>query len=286
MARKDQISQYSADVIGIGVYENNAYIDPDGNAVTLDVVRTDDNQLIINDAPASREDIGLYWYEVTTPITSVKGDYEVTWSYTVSGDPRQFKYDFTVVNPQPYWDSLDSRQKQVIENIYFKVSDAFDSTVGGPYIWELPQSSFGYETIARLTVVDGMNKINYSRPKAFIPPYQFGSGAPRPIPENWYGLVEKAGFYEMLKHLARNYLEIPVPVNVQTAHLDRTKYSQQWMAMAEFEKEELESQIAMIKRAMQFGVKSRSQILAGGIFPVSYLNPARPRWPYVLSRFY
>ena len=294
MARKDAISQYSADVIGIGVYENNAYVDPDNQEVFLQITRLADNKNSLTDTivvgpnePANREDVGLYWYEVSSGVTAFKSEYKASWSYLIDGEPRLFEYDFTVVNPQPYWDSLDATQKGIVENIYFKLSDGFDSTVGGPYLWELPQSSFGYETIARLTVVDGMNSINFEGPKAFNPPYTFGAtGTNHPIPPSWYGLVQKAGFYETLKHMSRAYLEIPLPVNVQTAHLDRTRYSQLYSQMAAQEGTELLRQVHMIKRAMALGVRYRSKLLAGGIFPISYLNPARPRWPYVLTRFY
>lgn len=286
MARRDTISQYSTDNIGIGVYERNDYTDPDNNEVSISVIREDGDVTVIGNDLATRDDLGLYSYLLPTSVTSIKGNYTAVWSYVVDGEPKEFKYQFAVVDPQPFFDSLNGEQKQMVENIYHRVSDTFDSTVGGPYLWELPQSSFSFETIAKLMVVDAMNLINYSKPKAFIPPYALGSKVTKPIPRAWYGLVEKAASYELYKHLARSYLEIPLPVGVNVAHLDRTQYSQKWMSMAEFEKQEVESMIHMLKRAMQFGVKSRAQLLAGGIFPISYLNPARPRWPYTLTRFY
>ena len=285
MARRDSISQYGQDTIGIAIFENNVYLDAD-SAVTLDVRRESDQVLVVDDGVATHDGLGLYSYVIGYEITADKGDFTAIWNYQVDTEDRTFEYRFTVVNPQPYWDSLDGKQKGVIENIYFKLSDGFDSTIGGPYLWELPQSSFGFETIARLTVVDGMNAINYEGPKAFQQPYSFGTGGNRAIPEGWYGLVQKAGFYETLKHLARSYLEIPIATNVPTAYEDRTRYSEMWMRIADKEGEELLRQIHMIKRAMAFGVKTRAQLVAGGIFPISYLNPARPRWPYVLTRFY
>jgi hypothetical protein len=289
MARKDSISQYGQDKIGIEVFENNVDTDPIGD-VLLDVKRDGDQVLVIDDAIATHDGVGLFSYDIGYEITAERGDYTVTWSYQVdtgSGPiDRTFAYSFTVTYPQPHWDSLNNKQKGVVENIYFKLSDGFDSTIGGPYLWELPQSNFGYETIARLTMVDGMNLINFEGPKAFQAPYAFGGTTGRQIPEGWYGLVQKAGFYETLKHLSRSYLEIPQEVNVPVAYLDRTRYSDMWMRMADKEGEELLRQIHMIKRAMAFGVRTRSLSIAGGIFPISYLNPARPRWPYVLTRFY
>lgn len=289
MARRDTVSQYSTDMIGIAVYERNEYTDAYNDEVNITIVRDSDQHPMVSDIASKGETTGLYSYSLPIDVTSTKGDYTAVWSYAVGpdeGDSREFKYEFTVVNPQPFFDSLNGEQKQMVENIYHRVSDGFDSTIGGPYLWELPQASFSFETIAKLMVVDAMNLINYSKPKAFIPPYQIGAKVRKGLPSGWYGLVEKAASYELYKHLARAYLEIPAPVGVNVAHLDRTQYSEKWMRMAEYEKQEVESMIHMLKRSMQFGVKSRSQLLAGGIFPISYLNPARPRWPYVLTRFY
>jgi len=110
---------------------------------------------------------------------------------------------------------------------------------------------------------------------------------PHPFPGDWYGMLERATVFELYKHLATSYLEIPAPVGVDVAYLDRREYYDKWMRRAEIEKEELDHMVKMIKRERsKLGVKSRSMLLAGGIFPVSYLNPARPRWPYVLTRFY
>lgn len=285
MARRDTVSQYSTDTIGIGIYEQNQYQDADGD-VLISVLREETNTLVIENEAATRDELGLYSFALTVPITSIKGNYTATWFYTIKGVDKEFKYQFTVVDPQPFFDSLDAAQKQLVDNIYHRVSDGFDSTIGGPYLWELPQSSFSYETIAKLMVVDAMNMINFSKPKAFIPPYGIGATSGKQIPPAWYGLVEKATSYELYKHLARSYLEIPNPVGVNVAHLDRRDYSDRWMKIAAYEKEELEMQLRMLKRAFQYGVMSRSSLLAGGIFPVSYLNPARPRWPYVLTRFY
>jgi len=290
MARREPISQYSTELIGIIISDSGMPEDADAD-VTLTIVRESDNEVLVLDAIATHEPaptpalLGHYSYSMTPLITNQKGNYTITWKYTLGGDPREFPYQFMVVTPQPYWDSLNAKQKGVIENIYFKLSDGFDSTIGGPYLWELPQSNFGYETIARLTIIDGMNAINFEGPKAFQQPYSFGPGT-RQIGEGWYGLVQQAGFYETLKHLSRSYLEIPQATNVPTAYEDRTRYSEMWMRLAEAEGERLLRQIHMIKRAFAFGVKARAQLVAGGIFPISYLNPARPRWPYVLTRFY
>lgn len=286
MARLDTISQYSNEIIGIAIIEGNTPVDPDGNLVTLSITRKSDNIVVVDAQQATRDELSMYSFVLPLAVTATKDEYSTIWLWQVNGEDREFGYSFAVVDPQPYFDSLDDDQKVLVDNVYHAVSDAFDSEKGGPYLWELPQSSFSFETIARLMVVDAMTLINFSGPKAFIPPFTVGAQSDKPFPLGWYGLLQKATRYELFKHLATSYLEIPDPVGVEVARLDRQAYFDKWIKRAEMEFEELEHMIKMLKRDMRFGVTSRSMLLAGGIFPISYLNPARPRWPYVLSRFY
>lgn len=285
MSRPDSYSQYSNDIIGIAVVELNVATDADAEP-TVTIVRDSDGVTVVTAATSTHDDLGLYSYMLTLATTGTKGNYTATWSWEISAAGREFVYNFAVVDPQPFFDTLDQDQKQLVDNVYHKVSDSFDSTKGGPYLWELPQSSFSFETIARLMVVDAMTYINYASPKAFIPPFTIGGAGIKPFPAGWYGLLERAAQYELFKHLSTSYLEIPDNPGVDVAFLDRRRYSDMWMKRADHEKEELDHMLHMLKRDMRFGVKSRSMLLAGGIFPISYLNPARPRWPYVLTRFY
>lgn len=287
MARNDTFSQWNTDTIGIGIIEDGGLEDPDSNSVTVTIVRSSDNTTVVSAGVATREDEGLYSYGIKpSTVTAAKSEYTATWEYEIGAVVRSFVYTFDVVDPQPFFDSLDTDQKQLVENIYHHVSDGFDSQKGGPYVWEMPQARFNFETVAKLLVVDAMSYINYASPKAFIPPFNLGASATKPFPIGWYGLLEKAAAYELYKHLATSYLEIPEPVGVNVAHLDRRDYYNRWMDRARIERDELDHMVKMLKRDFRFGVKSRSLLLAGGIFPVSYLNPARPRWPFVLTRFY
>lgn len=290
--RLDTISQFSADTIGIAIIEGNTPTDADGDVVTLTIVRSESGggtTTVVTDAAATHDttgDPGFYFYNLTLATTQQKAIYTVTWSWQIAAEDRVFAYEFEIVDRQQWFDQLDATGKQMVDNVYHKVSDGFDSTRGGPYLWELPQSRFNFDTVARLMMIDAMTYINYSSPKAFIPPFDIGVNAQRPFPGNWYGLLEKATAYELFKHLATSYLEIPDPVGVDVARLDRQSYYTRWMQRADHERDELDHMLKMLKRDMRFGTKSRSLLVAGGIFPVSYLNPARPRWPYVLSRFY
>lgn len=285
--RSQPISQYSSTEIGIATYDGGSLAEPDDGVTLFVQSRTDGTVVVpaLTQADHVEGEVGLYSFRLTPTHTAQRGDYTATWVYEMNGEERRFTTDFTVVGEQPYWDSLDDEQRRIVENVYHRVSDAWDSTVGGPYLWELSQSNFGLETIARLMATEAITYINLYKPKPFIPPFTVGAVSGKPFPVAWYGLLEKATFWTLCKHLSRSYLEQPSPVNVTAARLDRSDYYGKWKEVAAGEQEELNSMLAMLKRQYSYGVRSRASLVAGGIFPISYLDPARPRWPYVAARF-
>lgn len=286
MTRLHAISQYSSDVVGIATYRQGILADPDGNVVTLGIVRDSDGSVVLpSGTAATRDDVGLYSYTVTYLQTQYLDSYTVTWQYTMDGIPQQFVTRYRVVESQPFWDSLDDEQRQLVDNVYHSVSDGFDSTIGGPYLWELPQANFGFETIARLMCVDAITYINLAKPKPFIPPFQVGRNVPNPFPKAWYGLLERVTQWHLYRHLAISYLEQPDPQGVDVARLDRQRYHDKWMQLANIVKQEADEMLVGLKRQYLYGVYARSILVAGGLFPSRYLNPARPKWPYVMARY-
>lgn len=290
-ARIIPISQFTSDEIGIGIFDQGAQADPDGQAVTLGIVRDADSvQVVADGTPANRVAVGIYNYRVMSDLTAIKGPYTATWRYTLAGQPYEFITRFIVSDPSPFWDSLNADQRTSVENVYLRVADMYDSSLnnggGGPYLWEIPQSNFGYETIARLMVTEAMAEINFSKPKDFNPPFGLGAKVPNPIPAAWYPIVEQGTYWALLKHLQRSYAEQPLAVGVTTARMDRRDYFDRYGFLIQQEKLELNEKVRMMKRRLALaGTRTRAMVVAGGIFPISYLDPARPRWPYVIARF-
>ena len=249
--RKVPISQWASDEVGIAIYDQGVLADSDGNLVTLGIVRDPSTQIVAPGTPAEREDVGLYKFRLLSAHTAVQGGHTVTWDYDMGGQDYDFTTTFLVNDPAPNWDSLDALARSMAENVYFRVSDGFDSSLndggGGPYLWELPQSNFGYETIARLMRTEAITYINFAKPKAFIPPFTIGSDGTKPFPQDWYGLLERSTYYSLLKHLQRSYLEQPLAVGVTTARLDRRDYYDRWGYLAQLEKQELDRAAAHVQ---------------------------------------
>ena len=82
MARNDTFSQWNTDVIGIGTVEVGGLADPDGNAVTVTIVRASNNATVVTAGVAIREGVGLYSYTIGPDlVTANKDTYTATWSY-------------------------------------------------------------------------------------------------------------------------------------------------------------------------------------------------------------
>jgi hypothetical protein len=298
--RYPPISQFAEERVGIMVTDAGQLIDPDGNTVLVSLARLEpDPANIFVDEVATRDDEGLSSYLLSSVDTSEKGVYETTWEYTVGGagpqNERIFRDHHEVVDPMVFWDSLVPDERGMVANVHFFVSDLFDSRGptgtrtdgGGPYLWELPQASFGYETAARLAVTEALDYINFTYPPElnFVTEGAASAGGGRAMPRNAWGLWQKATAWALYKHLGRSYLEIPDVVNSQITRLDRQRYHDKWMAFADKEKEELGHMLRILKRRYLLGGKSRSLLVSGGMFPLRFLNPARPRWPYAAVRF-
>ena len=83
---------------------------------------------------------------------------------------------------------------------------------------------------------------------------------------------------EIIQHLMRSYVEIPLPIGSgNITLLDRTTYEQRWHEIYEAEKEYFENMLRVFKRAyLQLG-KSRGLVDSkqGRLVPI----PMRVRYP-------
>lgn len=278
--RKHPVSQYSSEKLGLAVYV--AGVLTDSNALPTIVVQL--NSATIASYTATKDSTGHYSVALTAPVTNTKGDYVVTWSFTVGASARTYVQTVQVVDSMPFWSNLKDSEKLVVESIYLKVADTFDSTEGGPYLWETLQKTFNaWEVVSRLMSTDAVSYISLMFNPVVLPPYTVGQTSTKQFPTEWYGLLEKATYVEFLKHLSRSYIEIPDAPGVSVARLDRRRYRDEWSREAKEEKETLDRMLKMLKRT--FITRRRSMLVSGGIFPLSLIDPSRPSWLYVPVRY-
>jgi len=275
------IPQYASEPIGIMVYSQGVLVDPDDQQVYVEVIDSDNGTVIVPSGTlATYESTGTYQYTLTSTNTAILGNYQANWTYSISGVPRQYQDNFVVTGQMPYWQNLDLDQKQLVANIVHRLDKSFDSSSGGPYLQELNQSGFNiYEEVSFTMSTEAMDYINYEFQPVFNPAFQVGLNAMAPFPTTYYGVLTVQTYAHFIKHIARNYIEQPSPEGMTAAWMNRRDYYNRWMDLYKMEKEIADKQLRQMKRQYMVGSK-RSLLVAGGLIPRMFVNPARPHFMY------
>jgi len=273
--------QYAVEPVGIMTYSQGVLTDPDNKIVTLSIINADNGTVVVAPGTAATyESTGTYQYMLNANQTSIQGNYNVTWNYTISGSPRVYVDQIVVTDQMPYWSNLGYDERQIVTGIVHRLDKSFDSTAGGPYLQELQQSGFMmYEEVAMVMQDETIDYINFEFQPIFSPAYQIGLNAQVPYPSTYYGVLASQTYAHFLKHIARNYIEQPSPTGMNAAWMDRRDYYNRWWQLYLFDKEVADKQLRQMKRQFMVGSK-RSLLVAGGLIPRMFTNPARPHFQY------
>jgi len=278
--RQRPIPQYAAEPVGITTYVSGTLSDPDNQYVWLSITNSDNGVVILASGQATYESLGTYQYTLNSNQTSIQGNYTVVWNYSINGSPRKYQDNFVITDQMPYWSNLDTQTRQMVTNIVHRLDKSFDSTSGGPYLQELQQSGFMmYEEVAMVMQDETMDYINFEFQPIFSPAYEIGMNATVPFPTTYYGVLATQTYAHFLKHIARNYIEQPTPNGMNAAWMDRRDYYNRWWQLYLFDKEVADKQLRQMKRQFMVGSK-RSLLVAGGLIPRMFTNPARPHFQY------
>jgi len=278
--RQRPIPQYAAEPVGITTYVSGTLSDPDNRYVWLSITNSDNGVVVLASGQATYESLGTYQYTLNSNQTSIQGNYTVIWNYSINGSPRKYQDNFVITDQMPYWSNLDTQTRQMVTNIVHRLDKSFDSTSGGPYLQELQQSGFMmYEEVAMVMQDETMDYINFEFQPIFSPAYEVGMNATVPFPTTYYGVLATQTYAHFLKHIARNYIEQPTPNGMNAAWMDRRDYYNRWWQLYLFDKEVADKQLRQMKRQYMVGSK-RSLLVAGGLIPRMFTNPARPHFQY------
>ncbi len=266
--RERPLSQYGSEKIGIAVYDAGVLSDADGPVVFT----SRDNAALVETGNAIRTGEGLYEY---FPTESAKylGNKNLSWNFAVGAQTRLYRETVRVYPHMTTWQTLSDQEKLVIDDLYFRVAHAFDSSTGGPYLWETfgGQNFNAWETLARLSRTEAVEYISM-RFGRYLPPFE-----PDQIPERLQGLHARVTYWSFLKHLSRSYIEQPEFQNAQVARLDRRQYRAEWAKEAANEKDEIDTLLGDVKQMAMS--RSRKLLLSGGIYGRYFpINRARPTY--------
>jgi len=283
MARLRPVPLYADQYpIGVAIFNNGVLTDPDAETVYLQVVQLESNTIIVPSGTlATRQDTGLYQYLLGNSQTTVPGIDQITWTWTASGMPITFiDYYYQANTPMYYYSSLTEAQRNVVVSIGHRIDRSFDSSFGGPYLQDIPQAGMNiYEDIAMVWTEETMDYVNYTYQPIFNPSWGVGVNAIAQIPQQYAGMVNSQVYAHLLKHIARNYIEQPMPENMTAVWNNRRDYYDRWWKLYLFDKEIADLQLRQVKRWYLIGSK-RAMLVAGGLIPRAYLNPANAHSVY------
>lgn len=256
------VSRYATQQVGFTVIVGGTATDVDGNTVTCYDTNAVTQDMVFSRS-ADRLGTGIYGVTLSGVDTSVIGSFDLTFSYQISGVQDLSVVPIQVGPTSPAYDALDGSIKLIVENIWQRFADMFDSPEGGPYLQTLMQSKFTRNRIAQLLriAVGRMNTIAQPISTYAIddPDNVFPVG-------RWGALLEQAGYVEVIKHLMRSYTEQPsVNLSASVSRLDRRDYMSRWGDLYAVEKADLDLQLDNFK-IQNMGLGQSAVLVSGGAF--------------------
>lgn len=281
---RQYISRYASDVLGLAVNVAGVPGDVDGNAVTVTLVNEADDSVVFT-RQATREGVGLYETTLVGDESGTVGRFRVEWTYTIGGVAETYTTYIEIGEVAPSYDSLSPGMKAVVDSVWIRFADLFDSPHGGPNLQTYYQSHFGRERIAQLLRIGG------GRLNTMSQPFQsFTVDGPTPsFPlAQWGSLLETMTYIEVIKHLMRSYVEQPAFIGGNVTRLDRRDYLDRWRTILDMEEDMLKGQLEVFKIS-NMGLGKPKVLVSGGVYgrfgPTRFAGSvaARPRY---WTRFY
>lgn len=284
--RREYLPPFSTSGFGLAILSQGVPADPDNQQVGVVMTSEADGSVVLS-GNAARVTTGQYVVTPTPAQTSVPGNYTVTWTYGMLGQPQEYQTYLTIGQSTPEYDSLSPMMQDVVETTLIRFADSFDSPAGGPNLQTYFQTHFDRGRMAQLLriAVGTMNTISQ--------PYQTYTidgvgGAVFPM-QQWGSLLERALYIEALKHLIRSYVEQPmISAGESITRADRRDYMDRWRSVLVDETDLFRQQSQTFKIA-SMGLGQPSVLIGGGVYGrfsptrVSNSIAARPR---MWARFY
>lgn len=246
------VSRYGQTVFALGVYESGVLADAIGAVTatlkTLPMHSGDAPVTLFAGRVATHTDTGIYEITLISSDTQDQGFYTLTFNYTTTLGPQVYGFDVEVGPSAPKYDALPAGWKEVVERVWTKFADIFDSPMGGPNLQTYFQSNFGRNRLATLAqdTVDTMNM--WTRPHKT---YTFDQNFPF---LTWGGLAVQGLYIETMKHLMRSYLEQPeLVLSTSVSRTDRRDYFNRWQTMLDTETADWKLNLDRLKQDAIFG---------------------------------
>jgi hypothetical protein len=282
---RQYVSQYAAEELGLTIYIGGVFGDPDGQSVLVTMINEQTSSAVFTDQPATRVTQGQYQLQLTSAQSSVVGNFSLVWTYYISGVAQEYQTYLQIGAANPNYDFLADPMKQIVENVFMRFADLFDSQDGGPNLATYFQTRFDRGRVAQLLRV-AVGKLN-TMAQPFMT-FGIGDGGANFPVQQWGPLLEQALYVEAVRHLRRSYVEQPELQGGQVTRLDRTRYAQYWAEILQ-EEEDILRQSRDVFKILAMSLSKPAVLVSGGVFgrfgPTRYAGSmaARPRY---YARFY
>lgn len=280
---REYISQYALQQLNLAIQKGGEAASADDTVVGTWARQNADGTTEEIATPAAVEtETGLYTITLRGQDTAVPGDYVLTWTYTIDGFEEHYPV-FLVVGPaNPYYDQLPDDMKQVVERVWFRFADLFDSPGGGPNLETYFQSHWSRGRMAQLLGV-AVGRLNTMAQPYMTFTVDGRNGSKFPL-HQWGSLLETALYIEAVKHLVRSYVEQPEFQGTgSVARVDRRDYMSRWQSILDTEENMFVGQLDSFKISMM-GLGRPKVLVSGGVYAryaptrVAGSIAARPRY--------
>jgi hypothetical protein len=253
------LSRFASETVGFVLHRDGVPGDADGDVVTSQLISDADASVVFT-RPATKLSTGQYGTLLTGEDTQTEGLFTLGFAYTVDAVPDQYAIYLEVGPPAPAYDALSPGYRAVVEAVWVRFADLFDSPLGGPHLLTYAQSHFGRGRMAQLLRV-AIGRLNtLSQPRTT---YSLDLDFPFAA---WGALLEQALYVEVLKHLMRSYVEQPdVALAASVSRLDRQGYMARWQSMVEMESRDLDRQLDTF-RMENLGLGAVRVLVSGGAY--------------------
>lgn len=283
LGERQFVSQYSADdTVGFVVHKNGVPADADANNVVVKMETLGNTPTTIFQRTADHPATGVYETALSAAETSVPGLYKITWTYAIDTNTQSYIGILEIGEASAAYDNLPIGLKGVVESVWLRFADLFDSPYGGPHLQVYFQTRFGRGRIAQLLQI-AVQKLNIISQ----PHLTYAADDKFPI-QQWGGLLDELTYIEALKHLVRSYVEQPEAMNATITRMDRRDYMQRWSEVLQMEQEEAKLAVESFKIA-HMGLSKVRVLVSGGVYgnygPTRLAGSAAAR-PRYWARFY
>lgn len=281
------VSQYSAPTLpALQIHIGGTLADPDGQTVAATVVAEGTGEQV-STGPATRSGAGVYEAVLTSAQTGVPGNYTLVFTYAIGGVHHNAAEYLEVGLANPAYDMLPDAIKDIIEGVWLRFLDCFDSPSGGVNAGTYIQSRWSRGRVAQLmkTAVGRINTMQQPWQNYTLD----GIGGPQFPIQYWAPLLDTATYVEVLRHLCRDYVEQPeLSTGANITRLERQQYLERWTGILEEEKPVLKAQMDTFKIS-NMGLGKPRVLISGGVFgrysPTRIAGSAAAR-PRYFARFY